>query len=485
MSSLKRKTLIYGISIVVERMITLAALPILTKKLPQEYFGAWSQMIVITGFAVPVLTLSMGTGFLNFHAGSTPRAKLRMLNRLLGIGIGVGLLVLGVSFIGENLISRIIFGDALFEPFVRFLAMMITTEIALEYLTAYLRLNQRIEKLSLLYILKSAARALSFLWVTTDGLSLISAMQVVIGANILLALYIYFYEVHFRDRIGSKALSDEGRHAGQLKTLLLFTLPLVPTQLMTWFGQFADRFMVLHFVGLASVAKYAFVFSIASVTSMIYVAINFTFYPHVARLMNTHQHEELERSLRMLMSVYFFLSIPAAFGLTAVADSAIILFSTSEYLVHPGLMFMLTIGFNVFGVYQLLQSILLVKRKSAANMKIVALGMFVNVAGNFLMVPLIGIMGAALAILMGNLILAFLAYQALKGEVKIGLLWPEIFHYTLISGVMFAAIKGYQYLVPEISPLHLAAQILLGATIYLAVDLLNKSSHIKHALRRA
>jgi O-antigen/teichoic acid export membrane protein len=110
----------------------------------------------------------------------------------------------------------------------------------------------------------------------------------------------------------------------------------------------------------------------------------------------------LEYSTRLFLA----LAIPGAVGLYMLSQPLLAIITTSQYVVGGGLVLLLAVGAILFGIYQInFQSVLLVQQTKWLLL-MVGIAAAVNAGINIIMIPRIGIMGAAISVAVSYFVLA-------------------------------------------------------------------------------
>ena len=197
----------------------------------------------------------------------------------------------------------------------------------------------------------------------------------------------------------------------KLKEMLFFGWPLMPGAIATWILASADRYFLEHFSTTTELGLYALGFKIAVILNIILlqpfrVAWPAIFYP------KAKDGEDPEIFGRFFT---YFLLIAAGVGLCLIvaAGPLIRLIGPKEYWeaskVVPVLVFSLILGNG--GLQSIINIGLFLKKKTQYAPIIVSVGAIFNIALNWLLVPLYGMMGAAVATLLCSLVTLVIAYK--------------------------------------------------------------------------
>lgn len=265
---------------------------------------------------------------------------------------------------------------------------------------------------------------------------------------------------------------------------MLYSLPLIPYSIFIWANNFVDRYFILHIVNINRVSVYAVSYSLAAVIGMFYSILGFTVYPHMAALWNEGDKIGASEVLCKAIRYYFFFAVPSVAGLTILSAPIIKLVSTSEYFSSWQVILWLCLGIAVFGLYELNVFAILLAKKTILNLKITAVALVVNVILNILMIPKIGILGAAVATCISNSLLAFWTIAIGRDYLAYVFPWREtgkiVFATLLMSLFLLTVI--FSIAVSNFYTLSLTIICALG--IYASIDIVGKNSLILELVRR-
>ena len=257
---------------------------------------------------------------------------------------------------------------------------------------------------------------------------------------------------------------------------MFFSLPLVPYSIMIWGNNFIDRYFILHFLDINMVSIYAVSYSLSAIVGIFYSILGFTLYPHIAKLWNIGDKTAVAEILSKGNEYFLFFAIPFVAILTILNGPIIKLFSTAEYLSGWQVIFWLSSGIVMFGLYQLNIYIILLADKTILNMIMAALSLLTNVILNIILIPKLGILGAAFSTFLTNSILAFWTITAGKKFLAYTFQWRSIAKITGATVLMSLPIAAtVQYI--DISNFYLLSIIIcLAGAMYVAFDLISKNS---------
>ncbi len=383
---------------------------LIVRALTQTDYGAFAYALSIVALGQMVITLGLDRGASRFL---TIYDELEDHDRLLGTIVGIGGLILALGtllIIGIYLFEDIALGSLTNTPNAAPLLLIL---ILLAPIQAYDQL------LTGLLTVFASPRSIFFRkYILAPGLRLIVVVVLIVGqsggslpitnpgAVLFLAvgyvaagaLGVALYVVILWQVLGRRGTLDRLRKAKlriPAREILVFTIPLVTTDLVYIFMNSTDAILLQHFKGLDAVAAWRVIQPAAGLNQLVIQSFALLFTPVAARMYarrDTHGVRDLYWRTAIWMAVISF----PLFALTfSMAGSLTSVLYGSRYeasalylaLLSFGYYFNTALGFNgltlrIFGV---------VKFVIVVNL----LAVVANVALNLVLIPQYGALGAA------------------------------------------------------------------------------------------
>jgi len=177
-----------------------------------------------------------------------------------------------------------------------------------------------------------------------------------------------------------------------------FGLPLLPSSLALWATRFSDRFFIHHFLGFEETGVYSFGVNIASALVLLITAFLLAW---PAYAYSIEDDDEARHAYGYVLTYYIFFMTWTAVALSLLAPSLAHLLAPRDSGYWPGARVVPLIAFGnvIFAGYSVLTISIGRVQKTGANWVITGLGALVNVALNIVLIPRVGIMGAAISLL--------------------------------------------------------------------------------------
>ena len=415
-----------GIVNIIVSLRGLILLPILTKTLGTELYGVWTQILVTISLLMPLGLLGLSTAMIRFFAGEKDKNKIRQdFYSIFTIISLFSILLALIILVFSKPLAIAFFGGSGSITFVKLLSpiIILTTldSISIEYFRAF----QQMKKYAGLSILQQILEIIFISYTVLSGYSLFGALLslIVVRASLLLLCFLF---INSQIGIGRPTLNPS-----VLKPYLSFGLPLIPATISYWTVNLSDRYVIGYFLGIASVGIYSAAYNLGSIVGIFMGPISLNLFPTISNLYENNKMAELKTHLKYSLKLYLLFAIPSLFGLAVLSKSLLGTLTTSEflpaYLIVP-IVALAAILFNCRSVF--FDVLMLLKRTKTIGL-IYTISAMLNLILNVILVPIIGILGAAISTLLTFLIFAvvvgILSFRELPFEIDFKFITKSIF----------------------------------------------------------
>ena len=410
--SLTKSSLIYTVGKILPQAVGFILLPIYTKYLTSDEYGLTESMYML------IMVLSI------FFSLGSERSLYRLYydydinEKKIFIG-NVSILIFLISFIGT--VFCFIFSDTLslvFKsiPFNPYFTYSILTAFLMSFSLIPLTLLQ-IEEKAILFLKLSTSSfllivlfSLYFLLVEKEG-----AEGLVKGrfyGNLLIApIYLYFVIKQ----------SQFQPNKQMIKNIVLFSSPMIPILLTTWILNLSNRIFLEHFLTLSEVGIYSLAFKVSSLATIIPAAIFTAFSPIFYKYSNSNNTVLGNNKIQRLISIISYITIAVCFIVSIFSKEILLLFFNENYKDAIELVPMLVLSaflISISGFYNLM---IYQDKKPKVIMNISILGAIISIISNYLLIPFLGIQGAAIATVITSSTIFILKYLYAKRNYTINL----------------------------------------------------------------
>lgn len=397
-----RDSLVYGLASVLSKGLAIFLLPLYTRVLSPGDYGAYDLLITLGALANLVVALEIAQGLARYWADAPePAARRRLASTSLWFSVLMYGLFLLVGLLAAPQLNTLLLGDARYlDAFRLGIGFIAVNGIY------YLLLNQfRWELRSKAYALASVAYALFTLLLALVfclwlGLGLVGVMLAQLLA-VLLAVLLCLWLL--RQTFGWQF------DVGQLRAMLRFSTPLVPAGLAVFISLYINRFALNHFGSLEDVGHFGIGSRIAGLAALLILGIQAALTPLVYQ---HYRDPQTPGQIARLFSWFMAVALAGCLFLALFARELLMLFATPEFMAGAALVGVLAPSLLLSQMYIFAPGIAIAK-KTHWQLWVTLLSAAASVAGNWLLVPLWGIWGAALATLLASL-LFFLCWLTLS-----------------------------------------------------------------------
>jgi O-antigen/teichoic acid export membrane protein len=414
---------------------TVAIIPVITKIAGSETYGIWA-----AAYAIFLILLGLGNGHLHgallrYLPGERRNEQAYIDLLLLSVCVGILLIsILGV--IGPILFGR--FSQTSYGiPLWVGITFAIVPRLPLLIVENYPRAYGRIDEYEIIQILRLSLETILLVGVfyfLGDVVLAFIGLAATYGITVCLLLVQYQ---------PSPARPSISRYSLYLR----YSLPMLPKQIGQQTVNSVDRYLVVYFLNSTIGGAYAAAYLLPGLLKKFNAALNPTLYPTIIKAWDEDHLDEIESIYENLFRWYTVLIVPAVVGLTLTARPALRLLSTPEiasqaWIVVP----VIGVGFLAYGYGDLAVYVLNAAEETSrialANVTAGAMNLLLNI----ILIPIVGIIGAAAASAVSFSILSGILLWDVNRFLTIPVPWISLVRSVVSSLVMACVIL----LIPDI-----------------------------------
>jgi len=449
-------------------------LPLISKQFGAHGYGIWSQIMISIALFSPVLTLRLDGALARYLGGtSSNEERRRAFFGSLGVVWSLSLVVVVVGLLVMRSLALLMFGDGSLHLYVALFLLLLTTRVNLKFILAFYRATGAIKLYSALQTVQLATGLLALAILTKTGQhGLIGSLLAFIAIDVVLATGVL---IDIARRVGFSLRPD----LAVLKKYLRYSLPLVPAVALYWVVNSSDRYVIVHFLGLSEAGVYSAAYRLAQVMKLMIQPISFVLLPLVARIWEKGQEQRVRTYMAKSLEYFVLIALPMAAGLVAVGPVTLRLLGTREFAVGTGLISLLVFGQLFVGLYQIYVYVIYLKEKTWIQpLLFFGLAVF-NLGLNIWLVPIIGILGAAVTTFGAYLLQFLVIFSYAHCLFKVPFPIVPMLKAALSSGIMYVVVQT----IPHKGGSGLAVQVAAGVVVYLATILAMKGINLQEVKR--
>lgn len=386
-------TLILTLGTVGSKVISLLMLPFYTNILTTAEFGTIDLLLQTANFLIPVCTIGITAAIIRFGLDTRYKKRDVLTTGLLCYGFGFLLCIL-LSLVAEVIFSLPVARLSQVQSvknYVVWVLLLIAASSLHSICGAFVRAEQKIRIYAITGLLNTICTILlMILFLKVFGLGIGGYMMAVVIADVFCALFLAVSGKLWR------FVSFRNLRLATTRAMIKFSAPLIPATISWWIINLSDRFMIWLFIGASANGIY----SVAAKIPLIVTLLAGVFMEAwQVSIIVTKSKQEQTAFFSNIMRSYQSLLFVMAGGVT-LFSRFIITFLTSPDFYEAWLYVPLLLISTVFScLATFVGSIYTVEKKSVAQLITTLIGAASNILLNFILIPIYGIAGAAIATL--------------------------------------------------------------------------------------
>ena len=396
--------------------------PILTKNLALADYGIFVQLVYVLALLMPVATLGLPFTAVRYIAGEKNKKEVQKCVISISIFILFISLVLATCII---VLSEAVLGNYLggAKDLVKIVALIVpfwcTSQVFLNVFRAF----QEMKRYSVLVLFQTYGELGLIAYLVLFGHSIFGVLLAVLVVRVTLFIVAGYFVIK---RVGLKK-PDFTR----LKEYLSFGLSMVTQDLSVWTVGASDRFIIGALLGATFVGFYNPGYVLGTFIVFLIAPLSFVLPAVLAKYFEEERIKELQNILRYSLKYFLMLAIPAIFGLAVLSKQLLIILSTEEIAINGCFVVpFAAIAMLFYGVYTVFLQILLLEKKMRILGHIWIISAALNLALNVILIPIIGILGAAMSTLvtyvLATLLTMYYSFNYFRFHIEWGAIGKSI-----------------------------------------------------------
>lgn len=423
-----KDTLIYGLTTVLMSVIGLIQLPLLTKTIGAYGYGLWSQVTVTIGLMSPFTALGLAIALVRFLAAEKNRKEIQegfysIIIVVCGVSAFFSLLMI---FFASPIANSFFEGEI---DVVRLSATLVFVSAIEPMYLNLIRTFQQIKAYSILTLVEVLGQLGLIALFTLNGYGVTAVILSVLAVRMVM-IFILFFMV--KAQIGIKI-----PNFSKMGEFLKLSLPTIPRRVGFWLVNIGDRYIIGLFWGVSHVGIYSAAYGLGNIIYLVQSVFTFILLAPLSRLYDEGKISDVITHLTYSLKYYLVLAIPFCFGSLVLAKPILNMLSTPDIANEGSIITpVIAVSVTVLGVTNILSNILILVKKPKISAYIWTLVAILNVGLNFVLVPSIGILGAAMTTLAAYaLALCITIFYSVK-EFRFSIHWFFIVKSLIASMVM-------------------------------------------------
>ena len=376
-------TVIYGIGTFGSKLLVFLLMPLYTAWLSTAQYGTAELITSTANLLIPIACVGISNGVFRFVAerGSDKTAVFSTSIALLAIG--------SAAF---ALLSPLLGLIGYFDGYTWLIVLYVLSANLQSVTSQYVRATDRARLFALQGILNTLVTVLfNILFLAVWHLGVVGYVLSVIVGNLITTVFLLLAARLWR------VLRLSAVQGSIMKELLYFSLPLIPTTVCWLITDLSDRYMVTYFCGEGANGIYSAAYKIPTIVNLVSgIFMQAWQFSAVASSSDDQACKSFySEVLRGFLSVIFI----GAAGLILLSRLLTTLLLNVSYFEAWRYMPTLLCAAALEAIVSFLATVYMVKKKSMHSFLTATVGTVLNLLLNFLLIPRMGALGAAIATL--------------------------------------------------------------------------------------
>jgi O-antigen/teichoic acid export membrane protein len=416
-----------------QKLRTFLVIPAIVGSLGIVNYGIYAQVITVISISSFIFSLGLN-GALIRYSQSDKYSQTLVFSTTLVCGSLSGIVIGSLVSINAMWLSNLLLRSKDFWPAFVLSGILIPTRIVFKLSESYFRSNMKTKLASALLTTRYYLSFLSILttiYVFQQGIIsvLTGVVLVELGYTTLLTIYIIY-------NLGLKLPNIDFS-----VKILRYSIPLCASNLANNLSTRVDRLLVGAYLGAEAIGVYDIAYRLSSVIMVYSEPIVNSYFPEFSRLIEKGRFSECGQYHEKGVKYFLIFAIPSIFGLDIIS-SFLVKFAnmTNNTAQSERIMPILAIGISLWGLERLF-SVILVSAEETRILSVVrGGGAAINILLNIILIPLLGLVGAALATISSYLLTTIIVSRYARNIIDYGIDLPMFLKPIFASVAMYSVI---------------------------------------------
>lgn len=396
--------LVYGLGSVISKIVPLIMLPIITRLMPSTfYYGLNDISNIIISFGSALALMGMYDAmFRMFFEKEDDEFKKEICSSAFYFVMVTSIIIFILLLILRGYCSVLFFNSYKYSNLLIISALTILIGSTNSIIAAPTRM---LNKKKIFLITNTVTPIISYSISVPLLLKHFYVMALPIAGLISsVTMLIVFY------LLNSEWFQIKRVNINTIKLMLKIGLPLLPNFLIYWIFNSCDRLMIAKYLGNGQVGIYGVGARVASISQFIYTAFAGGWQYFAFSNMKSEDQVQMTSKIFEYLGI---ISFTATIFLTSISNYIFRLFFVGDYIKGSIVFPYMFLSPLLLMLYQTIGNQFLIKKKTGPSAIILTFGAITNIVANVLLIPVIGIEGAAIGTLLGYIVSVFICANVL------------------------------------------------------------------------
>lgn len=386
---------IYGVSGIITSFIGVFLIPLYTKVFNPEDYGIIALLNSLQSVVTILIIFGMDNSFgVWYWDNPTDEGRAMAVSNWFFFSLSFGFVVALLLGFSSYYIAMFVLGNSALYPLVILFAINIFLASTQKLLNIWFRMRRKpVQAVSFNLFISLLTIGLTVWFVLVQHVG-IPGIYYSVCTTSFISLAITFI-------ILKKYISIKFIRVDELRKMVKFSLPLVPTGLIFWvMGAATPYFINFLMHNKAEIGLYQIGSTAASLLGLGTFAF---FQAFTAYALSISKEEHAKNIYAKILEYYMYIGMSCALVLGLLAKFILHLFTNEKYIAANIVIGILAFNVIISGIVQVVSIANLLAKDNKPIAKSALYSVLITIAGYFTLIPLLGKEGAAIAVCLGNL----------------------------------------------------------------------------------
>lgn len=433
------------------------SMPILTRLLSKEEYGVLNLVFASIAILLIIGQLGFPQATVRFYTEERRARRLRnFCSNMLGGAFASGALVAIIAAVAIGWRT----GEVEYLRCMQLAGLVVVIRATLSVVLQLFRSEERVFAYSAAQVIGRYATLglIGAFLLLHEGRAREVILATVIGEGVVLAVCVA--ELAARGNIGWPKISWP-----TIAAATTYGVPLAIGGSASFILDYGDRFLIQRFLGFDAVASYAVPYDLTqNLAAAVFAPIRLAAIPMIFRMWTSDGPEETSRFVSQLLTYMVALSIPLAVLFALMNHDIILLLASAKYSGSAALTPYILPGIFIGEMNFLIGAGLTIPKNTTVLALIILSGGLLNVLLNLLFIPLLGLVGAAVATTVSYTAVMAATFWKAQPVLRLRLRFAVIGKAIVATAVMVTLVRGLGPFSAE-RAVDVAARGILGAGV--------------------
>ncbi|QZY55334.1 lipopolysaccharide biosynthesis protein [Crassaminicella profunda] len=390
---------IYLMGSILVNIINLFLVPLYTNNLTTQEYGQYNIILSIQSLLAIFITLGIYSGMCRFFYEHEDYNRIK--NITLTFSLLWGALIILLTICTAPILSYIVFKQDIYGSI--YIKYIVTNSVLLCIISiyeSYYSMKYEAIKVSFINVGKILLVLFYIIYfISIKQMKIIDILYSQFISYLIIMVILIFLDIKNIKLIFGKE---------ELKKQLIYGLGLLPGQVSAWILTLIDRYFIKVMVSLSAVGIYSLGYKIGMLIQPLFTKpFKKVFTAYKYEIYNKSYGKENIQKMFRYYNVSGWLCI---LGFSIFAKIGILILGTDEYISAYKLVPIITISYYLFGLTNFYALGLHIANKMLINSGIVTICAIINIIINIVLIPMIGMYGAAISTIISYMIMNIMYY---------------------------------------------------------------------------